>query len=80
MTAVNTTVIQKVVVPKRIVASSVKSGVKKNKYTTIHKSITTLDPTTTIQVILVQLKKASSKQFNTRYSQLTNAYSTQHKY
>ena len=55
MVAVKKTVAQKVMVPKRIVTSSLKSGVEKNEYTTIHKSITTVDPTTTIQVMIVQL-------------------------
>ena len=61
--AVKKTVDQKVMVPKRIVTSSLKSGVEKNEYTIIHKSITRVDPTTTIQVMTVQLakKKASSK-------------------
>jgi hypothetical protein len=61
MVAVKKTVDQKVMVPNRIVTSSLKSGVEKNEYTIIHASITTVDPTTTIQVMTVQLRKEPSK-------------------
>ena len=64
MIAVKKTVVQKVMVPKRMVTSSLKSGVEKKEYTTIHKSITTVDPTTTIQVMIVQLTN-NQKRFKT---------------
>jgi hypothetical protein len=57
MRAVKTTVDQKVMLPNRTVTSSLKSGVEKKEYTIIHKSMTRVDPTTTIQVMTVQLKK-----------------------
>lgn len=83
MRAVKTTVAQNVMVPNRIVTSSLKSGVEKNEYTIIHNSITRVDPTTTIQVIIVQLKrkKKTSKRFKAVWypSKLTNGYSAQHK-
>ena len=61
MVAVKKTVDQKVMVPKRIVTSSLKSGVEKNEYTIIHKSITRVDPTTTIQVMIVQLAEKKER-------------------
>ena len=80
MIAVKKTVVQKVMVPKRMVTSSLKSGVEKKEYTTIHKSITTVDPTTTIQVMIVQLTNNQKRFKNSNLEKkLTNGYSIQHK-
>lgn len=57
MRTLTTTVVQNVSSPKRIETSSMKSLLKKNEYTKIHRSITTDDPIQAIHVITVQLTK-----------------------